>query len=518
MSDPRGIPENQQPQQQAASQHQSLVDNDLDLEDDVTSEEDWQRIMADPVTPTRVASQQTLQNLAQNFPPRHSTHTSSQQDTTVPRAPTAVHRLPSGQVLGGVPSPALRPAVRLPSGSILGGLPAPNIRAEAEVELDGTTLVVKKRESDLDILRGFVPYINPHNWSSSSPSSSRIPSYSFRRSAVFARLQEYRDWSKLYPALLPHLHRATAYGASVLMQLRPLTRALEFPLQLDLILKKSVPPCEFFVETRYFDNADGLYARVKDFPISADAALRKYAVRDGKPVVLSSGQAWTTAMTRITDIEDAIFFDEYGSITTEDNKEYIHQGITLIEANPDQPFAEFCMWDLSWRNFATANNLPLAPYHREKEHFSHMFIPNWMQENDAPVLNLSRYQTSVIPSFAPDRSINRKRLAEDSVQYPQKRRFPAEPKVPAEPLTFGNRDRSFSSHKEREAAFTAMPPVLMNGRTASICYNYNYRTPACSDLHCSRNHCCHFCYIKSKQCLTHSASSTHSAEPFPSSA
>ncbi|KAI9324803.1 hypothetical protein BDR26DRAFT_903318 [Obelidium mucronatum] len=131
MSDPRD-PENQlhQQQQQAASQHQSLgmlaqaslihptapadppprrnaplvwgpfprspvlpparlpvrqVDNDIDLEDDVTSEDDWQRIMADPVTPTRVASQQTLQNLTQNFPPRHSTHTSSQRNTTVPR-------------------------------------------------------------------------------------------------------------------------------------------------------------------------------------------------------------------------------------------------------------------------------------------------------------------------------------------------------------------------------------------------------------------------------------------------
>ncbi|KAI9327429.1 hypothetical protein BDR26DRAFT_952851 [Obelidium mucronatum] len=465
------------------------MEDELDLEDDVSSEVDWQHVMAGD-SRAGVASQQTSQS--QNFrpilTPRHSTRMPSQQTpmTHIGRVPPPVHRLPSGRVLGGVPSPVIRPAVRLPSGSILGGPPATSIRPEAEVELDGTTLIVKKKESDLDILRGFVPYVNQRAWS--SPVLGVVPpSYSFRRNAVFARLQEYRDWSKLYPALLPHLHRATPYGAPVLSQLRPLTRALEFPLQLDLILKKSVAPCELFVETRYLDDVDGLYARVKDFPVNADAALRKYAVRHGKPVVLSSGQAWTTAMTRITDIEDAIFFDEYGSITTEDNKEYIHQGITLIEANSDRPFAEFCMWDLSWRNFASANNLPLAPFHREKEHFSHMFIPNWMQENDAPVLNLSRYMMPV----PPDRVVNRKRSADEVVQYPQKRR------ISADSLTYGNRDQSFTSRKEREMAFLAMPQVLMNGRTAAICYNFNYRHLSCADAKCPRQHCCHYCYTKS---------------------
>ncbi|KAI9326681.1 hypothetical protein BDR26DRAFT_941068 [Obelidium mucronatum] len=318
--------------------------------DDAASEADWQALMGDK---TRVVT------------PRHSTRAVPHQRTTY----SPPHRLPSGRVLGGVSyTPRFRPAVRLPAGSVLGGPPEDfttphqnhqHNRPEAEVELEGTTLVVKKKESDMDILRAFVPYVNQqlpllmtNKW---------IPSYSEHRSAVFATLQEYRDWIKLYPAILPHLHNTAAYGAPVLEQLRPLTRALQFPLQLELILRKLVPPFELYVETRYLDDVDRLYSRVLDFPVTTDAALRKYAVRHGTPVAISTGQSWTTAMTHITDIEDAILFDEFGPITTMDNKEYIHQGISLIEANSNCPFQEFCKWDL--------------------KHFANLFILNWIHEN-----------------------------------------------------------------------------------------------------------------------------------------
>ncbi|KAI9330296.1 hypothetical protein BDR26DRAFT_999556 [Obelidium mucronatum] len=387
----------------------------LTEQDDLESEQDWQEAM------TRA---NRVEQSKQTDPRHPTTHAANM----VGRSPT--HALPSGAILGGVGSQLPRPKVSLPSGRVLGGIsttelpipprsPSPDgistdsdvdqhprrprhhhhahqhrsrgARREAEVELDGTTLVVKKRDEKLDILRGFAQYINPH-----SPLIADVVLCLRILSAVVV------------------FSASTPYGAPILAQLRPLTRALQFPLQLELIIRKSVASCEMFVATRSFDNFDDLYSRVKDFPVSIDAVLRKFANCQGKPFAISSGQEWNTAMTRIVDIKDAVFFDEFGSITTEDNKEYIHQGI-----------------------------LPLSPSHPEKDHFYNLYIPNWMHENEAPALNLSRYDTSI--SFPPPTSA--KRLHDDRPIYPQKKLVATASS--SETITYGNRNKSFTSRREK---------------------------------------------------------------------
>ncbi|ORY43778.1 hypothetical protein BCR33DRAFT_717424, partial [Rhizoclosmatium globosum] len=256
---------------------------------------------------------------------------------------------------------------------------------------------VRVNASSITVLKQLVPLIKPETFVPLRFKSDLgvHPSWASRKSVATGKWQEIKDAVHVWPALNERLGSSTSYGSDTLIAISPLTKAVDFPLQLVYLLSTHVTPLEFLTETSHLDKISELRSKVKDFP-NIDDAVKLYLQRDKRPFTITTLQQFISGMEKMKGILAVVLWDDYGEICSPDIDSYIHQIHKWFKHNPglhqkDQ-FSNFILFHMEHANICAAKNRKLSEVTEDRAALLYQYLPHINTSEAVRHVNFANWQ------------------------------------------------------------------------------------------------------------------------------